>query len=121
MNDELLLINAYYYQAVCARELDEPDAEKLFIDLTNNYEENPVTRLAYYQLGNIYYNQKKYDKEIEYYTKVDESDLKITCSNSVRKSKDRTKKGPQDYHQEERFRTRRQHQGRRKGMIDDVG
>lgn len=70
-----LLINALYYDAYCSAQLNRPDAEKLFTDLVSNYEENPTTRRAYFQLGNIYFDQKKYSKSISWYKKTDPADL----------------------------------------------
>lgn len=74
-SDHEQLINALYYDAYCSEQLQHPDAEKLFTDLVNNYEENPTTRRAYLQLGNIYFDQKKYSKSISFYKKVDQADL----------------------------------------------
>lgn len=70
-----LLINAFYYDAYCSEQLNRPDAEKLFTDLVSNYEENPTTRRSYFQLGNIYFDQKKYSKSISWYKKTDPADL----------------------------------------------
>ena len=69
------LLNAYFYQAVCAEKLLQPVAETYFLNLCQSYEENPVTRIAYFHLGNIYFNQKKIDKAIIWYSKVDLFDL----------------------------------------------
>lgn len=70
-----LLLNALYYDAYCSEQLNRPDAEKLFTDLVSNYEENPTTRRAYFQLGNIFFDQKKYSKSISWYKKTDPADL----------------------------------------------
>jgi len=70
-----LLINALYYDAYCSKQLNRPDAEKLFTDLISNYEENPTTRRAYLQLGDIYFEQNKYRQAISFYKKVDPADL----------------------------------------------
>ncbi len=71
------LINAAYYRAVCAYELNQPQAETYFVDLINEYGETPTTRLAYYQLGNIYYANKKFDKALTWYKLVDIYDLSV--------------------------------------------
>src|SRR5262249_16362157 len=70
-----LLINAHYYDAYCSKELSHPDAEQLFTDLVSNYESNPTTRRAYFQLAEIYFDQKKYGKAIGQYKKVTKEDL----------------------------------------------
>jgi TolA-binding protein len=77
-------IDALYYRAQCANELDQPQAEKYFLDLVANYEATPVTRMASYYLGNIYYKQKKYDKGIEYFTQITISDLSQDQTNEYR-------------------------------------
>ncbi|MBA2407202.1 MAG: tetratricopeptide repeat protein, partial [Chitinophagales bacterium] len=74
-NDHLFLINAYYYQALCSKNLARPDAEKLFFDLVDHFEKSPVTRLSYFHLGDIYFEKKKYDKAIASYKQADKDDL----------------------------------------------
>ncbi len=73
--DHQLLINALYYKAYCSKQLGRPDAEQSFIDLLNDYESNPTTRRAYFQLGDIYFQRKKYDKSLTWLKKVDVNDL----------------------------------------------
>jgi tetratricopeptide (TPR) repeat protein len=74
-NNQLLLINSRYYEALCSKQQGHPDAEKLFTDLVDEYGENAVTRLSYFHLGDIYFDQKKYDKALSWYKKVDIYDL----------------------------------------------
>lgn len=74
-SNHLMLLDALYFDARCSKILLHPDAEKLFIDLINNYEENATTRLACFYLADLYYDQKKYDKAITWYKKVDPADL----------------------------------------------
>jgi len=69
------LMNAQYYDACCSKELHRPDAEKLFTDLIENNEENAITRRARYQRGNMYFEQKKYNKALPDYKRVDPADL----------------------------------------------
>ncbi|MEO6167152.1 MAG: tetratricopeptide repeat protein [Chitinophagales bacterium] len=73
--NHLLLLEALFSDARCSKLLDRPDAEKLFLDIVNNYEENATTRLVYFHLGDLYFDQKKYDKSISWYKKVDPADL----------------------------------------------
>ncbi len=70
-----LLIHAKYYDALCSKELNRPDAEKLFSDLIEENEINATVRRAYFQLGNIYFDQKKYNKALPKYRQVDPADL----------------------------------------------
>jgi TolA-binding protein len=77
-------IDALYYRARCANELDQPQAEKYFLDLLDDYETTPVTRMSYYYLGNIYYKQRKYDKAITYFSQVKAADLNTVQLNEYR-------------------------------------
>ncbi len=76
-----LVMNAKYYRALSCKELMQPQAEQYFIQLLTEYGENPVTRLAYYHLGNIYYSNKKYDKALTYFKQVDVYDLSAMQTN----------------------------------------
>ena len=60
-----VVMNSSYYRALCSKELFQPEAEQYFLNLLADYGENPTTRLAYYHLGDIYYNNKKYDIFVE--------------------------------------------------------
>lgn len=77
-------IDALYYRARTSNELDQPQAEKYFLDLLDNYETTPVTRMSYYYLGNIYYKQRKYDKAITYFSLVKAADLNAQQLNEYR-------------------------------------
>lgn len=73
--NHLQLIDAYYFDARCSKALNRPDAEKLFIDLVSGHEENATTRMAYFHLADLYFQQKKYDKALTWFRKVDPADL----------------------------------------------
>ncbi len=79
-----VLMNSSYYRALCSKELFQPEAEQYFLNLLADYGENPTTRLAYYHLGDIYYNNKKYDKALAYYKQVDIYDLSANDANEFR-------------------------------------
>jgi tetratricopeptide (TPR) repeat protein len=51
-------LDALFYRAQSSNELDQPQAEKYFLDLVANHESTPTTRMSYFYLGNIYYKQK---------------------------------------------------------------
>jgi TolA-binding protein len=74
-NNHLQLLEALYYDALTSKLLNRPDAEKLFLDLLDGYEENTTTRLASFHLAGLYFDRKKYDKSIAWYKKVDPADL----------------------------------------------
>ncbi len=77
-------IDALYYRARSSNELDQPQAEKYFLDLLDDYETTPVTRMSYYYLGNIYYKQRKYDKAITFFSEVKAADLNSIQLNEYR-------------------------------------
>jgi TolA-binding protein len=77
-------IDALYYRARCSNELDQPQAENYFLDLVDDYELTPVTRMTYYYLGNIYYKQRKYDRAITYFSQLKVADLNQTQLNEYR-------------------------------------
>lgn len=72
---ELLQENAQYYQAVCALELGNADAERLFLAFIEQHPANTHTKLAYYQVGRSYFDQKNYVKAIEWFNKIDPNSL----------------------------------------------
>lgn len=67
-------INAQFFQAVCAKETGNPDAEKLLLYFIK-CPESPLTNMAYYHLGNYYYFNKKYKDALEYFLKTDPEEL----------------------------------------------
>jgi len=68
-------IESEYYVAVCALNLFNDDAENLFNNFAAKYPNHIKSGRAGFDLGNFFYNNKKYDKAIEYYSKVDVSKL----------------------------------------------
>ncbi|HEX8547695.1 MAG TPA: tetratricopeptide repeat protein [Cytophagaceae bacterium] len=68
-------IDAEYYVAYSALNLFHADAEKLFKDFIAKYPYHSKASSAYYDLGTFYYNNKKYDKAIEYLKQVNFSQL----------------------------------------------
>jgi TolA-binding protein len=74
---ELSLIkeNAQYYEALCALELGNDDAESMFLRFINDHPENPLTKLAYFQVGRYYSKQEKYADALSWFNKVDAGDL----------------------------------------------
>lgn len=70
-----LISNAKFYRAICALELRQPDAEKLLTEYIASEDETLLKRTAYFHLGRLLYENKKYKDAIEYYKKVDLKDL----------------------------------------------
>jgi tol-pal system protein YbgF len=76
--NQTLVSNAKFYRAICALELGQPDAEKLLLDYIDMEDETPTKKTAYYHLGRLMYENKKYKEAIEYFEKVDQWDLSRT-------------------------------------------
>ena len=71
----LLKENVRYYQAVCALELGETDAESRFLKYIKDYPASANSKAAYFQIGKSYYAQKDYPKAIEWFEKIDSKNL----------------------------------------------
>ncbi len=71
----LLKENAQYYEALCALQLGNDDAETMFLKFIKEHPENPLTKLAYYQIGRSYARQEKYTEALEWFNKINASDL----------------------------------------------
>ncbi len=73
----LIKENAKFYNAVCALELTNSDAETLFKQFINTYPLNPNTKLAYFYMGKSYFSQKNYTKALKWFEKTDPSSLSL--------------------------------------------
>ena len=62
--------DANYYLAFCALGLYHEDGEKRIEAFIKENPEHPKSVLAYYDLGNFYFKEKKYDKAANYFSKV---------------------------------------------------
>lgn len=71
----LLKENAEYYEALCALEVGNDDAESMFLRFIKEHPENPLTKLAYYQIGRSYSKQEKYAEALTWFEKVKAEDL----------------------------------------------
>ncbi|WP_259071390.1 tetratricopeptide repeat protein [Mucilaginibacter sp. X4EP1] len=71
----LLKENAQYYEALCALELGNDDAESMFLRFIKEHPENPLTKLAYFQIGRSYSKQEKYTEALTWFNKVNANEL----------------------------------------------
>ncbi|GGH16065.1 hypothetical protein GCM10007352_25230 [Mucilaginibacter phyllosphaerae] len=71
----LLKENAQYYEALCALELGNDDAESMFTRFIKEHPENPLAKQAYFQVGRSYFKQGKYNEALTWFNKVDAGDL----------------------------------------------
>lgn len=71
--EELTLLkeNVRFYQAMCALELQESNAESLFLKYIKDYPASANSKAAYFQIGKSYYTQQDYPKAIEWFEKLD--------------------------------------------------
>jgi TolA-binding protein len=67
--------NAQYYEALCAIELGNDDAQSLFLKFIKEHPENPLTKLAYFQIGKSYFKKASYTDALEWFNKVSAADL----------------------------------------------
>ncbi len=74
-------IESEYYVALCALNLFNDDAESLFSNFVAKYPNHVKAGRAGYDLGNFFYNNKKYDKAIEAYATADVSKLSASERN----------------------------------------
>jgi tetratricopeptide (TPR) repeat protein len=59
--------DAALYFAKCAVRLDQPDAEVQVVDLLRDQAPSPVASQAALEIGDYYFDNRKYDKALEYY------------------------------------------------------
>src|SRR5690606_20488457 len=71
----LLKESARFYQAICALELGESDAEGRFLSYIKDYPESANAKAAYFQVGRSYFAQKDYQRAIEWFEKLDSRNL----------------------------------------------
>ena len=72
---DYLYSNAQYYTALCAIELNQPDAESLLMRFISDNPDNPKTSYANFRMAQYHYNNKKYKKAIERFEMVSPRDL----------------------------------------------
>jgi tetratricopeptide (TPR) repeat protein len=65
-----MMAEAEYYKSYCAMMLFNDDAEYLFENFVEKYPANSKAIMAYYELGNYYYRNTKYEKAINAFEKV---------------------------------------------------
>jgi len=75
--EELSLLKEHvrFYQAICALELGESDAEAQFLKYIKDFPASPNAKAAYFQIGRSYYEKQDYAKTIEWFSKIDSKNL----------------------------------------------
>lgn len=67
--------NAQYYEAFCALELENDDAQSMFERFIKEHPENPFVKLAYYQIGRYYSKKEEFTEAIKWFDKINADDL----------------------------------------------
>ncbi|MDY6802148.1 MAG: tetratricopeptide repeat protein [Bacteroidota bacterium] len=67
--------NARYYEALCALELFNQDAEYLISTFIAEHPENSKVNMARFHMGEFQYRQKKYQQAIDWFNRVDKRQL----------------------------------------------
>ncbi|MGV3705978.1 MAG: tetratricopeptide repeat protein [Arcticibacter sp.] len=76
-NEQISLLkeNAQFYQAVCALELGNDNAESLFLHFIKENPASANTKSAYFQIGKSYFDRKNYEKAVEWFSKTEAGNL----------------------------------------------
>lgn len=74
-SESTIKIDALYYNAVCAIELFNSDAEYLITKFINEYPESPRVKEAYFVMATFKYREQKHEEALEWFEKVDQSIL----------------------------------------------
>jgi TolA-binding protein len=75
--------NSVYYAGKCAAELFNKDAEYLLINFLENYPANPNYNSAQFDLALYYYRLKRYKNSIEWFEKIDQSQLQAEQKDEI--------------------------------------
>lgn len=75
---KIKLADAQYYIGAVAVDLQQPDAEKILLDVLRNSIETRSRRLAYFQLGKLAHQKSKFDDCISWFNQVSKNDLTNT-------------------------------------------
>lgn len=73
--DQSLVVEATYYDAICALELKHKNAEFKLKNFIDKYPTSSKIKRIYFQLGKYHFNGRKYRKSLNAFQKVDRSDL----------------------------------------------
>lgn len=83
-NNSLKMADAQFHKSICALYLEQPDAENQIVFFVENNAQHPKAGFAYYELGNYYYQNKNYNKVIEFFEEIDTDILSEEEKNNMR-------------------------------------
>ncbi|RMG77804.1 MAG: hypothetical protein D6714_19225, partial [Bacteroidetes bacterium] len=81
---KMLRARAELGYAKSAIRLDWPDGEKLILDFIRKYQPDPIANQALIEVANYFYNAKKYDKAIEFFSQIPAWELTEAQQSEVR-------------------------------------
>lgn len=61
--------------AICAAKINRPDGQVQIMSFIKDHQPDAVANQAVFEMGDYFYNNKKYDEAIEFYKMIDASDL----------------------------------------------
>jgi len=67
--------SATLYSALCAAELDNPDAEKLLLTFLDKHPTHAGQKLAWFQMGNLKYKERSYRQSVRWYNRLNVQDM----------------------------------------------
>jgi len=67
---EMLRTKSELGYAISAVRQDLPDGEKLILDFIRKFSPDPISNQALIEVANYYYNARKYDKAIDFFTQI---------------------------------------------------
>ncbi|UKJ08946.1 tetratricopeptide repeat protein [Solitalea lacus] len=71
-------VNAEYYAAICALELNNKNAESELLSFIKSYPSNPKSKTAKFQIGKVYFKNENYKEALKWFSEVEEIDLNAT-------------------------------------------
>lgn len=77
-NTQVLLAESAYYIANCAVRLNQSNAEQLVMNFVEQYPTSTKRNTAFLDIGNYYFDTKKYAYAKKWYDKVDEANLNFS-------------------------------------------
>lgn len=82
-NQQSLVANADYYDAMCAVRLAQVNADSKVLDFVKNHPNSTKKQKAYMNVGNYYFANRKPAQALKWYTKVDEEFLTEDDKNEI--------------------------------------
>lgn len=67
--------SAQYFDALCALELGNDDAENQLLRFVKEHPENPKAKSAYFQIGSVYFKRKDYKQALTWFDQVSPAEL----------------------------------------------